>query len=125
MSNMQEIKADLLELVSECLSGVNVSFDYATSMEAEKAAVITNLVLNYENDLELHYRKVLHFNLMLIAKNDRDLDDIIEMAEGLSDQSNGSIKYVMLDALEYVGTDDPDDKYSVMSLSCDIWDVEE
>lgn len=125
MSNMQEIKADLLELVSECLPGVNVSFDYATSMEAEKAAVITNLVLNYENDLELHYRKVLHFNLMLIAKNDSDLDDIIEMAEGLSDQSNGSIKYVMLDALEYVGTDDPDDKYSVMSLSCDIWDVEE
>lgn len=125
MSTMQQIKADLLELVSECLPGVNVSFDYATSMEAEKAAVITNLVLNYENDLELHYRKVLHFNLMLIAKNDSDLDAIIEMAEGLSDQSNGSIKYVMLDALEYVGTDDPDDKYSVMSLSCDIWDVEE
>ncbi len=125
MSNMQEIKADLLELVSDCLPGVNVSFDYATSMEAEKAAVITNLVLNYENDLELHYRKVLHFNLMLIAKNDSDLDAIIEMAEGLSDQSNGNIKYVMLDALEYVGTDDPDDKYSAMSLSCDIWDVEE
>lgn len=125
MSTMQQIKADLLELVSECLPGVNVSFDYATSMEAEKAAVITNLVLNYENDLELHYRKILHFNLMLIAKNDGDLDDIIAMAEGLSDQSNNTIKYIMLDALEYVGTDDPDDKYSVMSLSCDIWDVEE
>lgn len=125
MSNMQEIKADLLKLVSDYLPGVNVSFDYATSMEAEKAAVITNLVLNYENDLELHYRKVLRFGLMLIAKNDSDLDEIIEMAESLSDQSNQTIKYVMLDSLEYVGTDDPDDKYSIMNLSCDVWDVEE
>ena len=125
MSSMQQIKADLLKLVSDCLPGVNVSFDYATSMEAEKAAVITNLVLNYENDLELHYRKVLRFGLILIAKNDSDLDEIIEMAESLSDQSNQTIKYVMLDSLEYVGTDDPDDKYSIMNLSCDVWDVEE
>lgn len=125
MSSMQQIKADLLKLVSDCLPGVSVSFDYATSMEAEKAAVITNLVLSYENDLELHYRKVLRFGLMLIAKNDSDLDEIIEMAESLSDQSNQTIKYVMLDSLEYVGTDDPDDKYSIMNLSCDVWDVEE
>ena len=125
MSSMQQIKADLLKLVSDCLPGVRVSFDYATSMEAEKAAVITNLILNYENDLELHYRKVLRFGLMLIAKNDSDLDEIIEMAESLSDQSNQTIKYVMLDSLEYVGTDDPDDKYSIMNLSCDVWDVEE
>lgn len=125
MSSMQQIKADLLKLVSDYLPGVNVSFDFATSMEAEKAAVITNLVLNYENDLELHYRKVLRFGLMLIAKNDSDLDEIIEMAESLSDQSNQTIKYVMLDSLEYVGTDDPDDKYSIMNLSCDVWDVEE
>ena len=62
---------------------------------------------------------------MLIAKNDSDLDEIIEMAESLSDQSNQTIKYVMLDSLEYVGTDDPDDKYSIMNLSCDVWDVEE
>lgn len=125
MSSMQQIKADLLKLVSDYLPGVNVSFDFATSMEAEKAAVITNLVLAYENDLELHYRKVLRFGLMLIAKNDSDLDEIIEMAESLSDQSNQTIKYVMLDSLEYVGTDDPDDKYSIMNLSCDVWDVEE
>lgn len=125
MTSISKIKADLLEIVSGAMPGVNVSFDYAGAMEADSAVIISNISIQYNNDLELHFQRKLNFSLLMIAKTDEDLDQIVAYAEALNDvTSDQSIKYIVCDNLEYLGDSDENNKIATMQLNCDIWDLD-
>lgn len=124
--SMLRIKQDLLDLIGNNMpQNTAVVFDFATAMEAEKAAVIKNINIIYNNDLEMHPQKTIRFNLILIAKNAADLDALIEDAEGLNDATSdaGSVKYLMLESLEYADAEDENNKYCNFTISGTIWDA--
>lgn len=124
--SMLRIKQDLLDLIGNNMpQNTAIVFDFATAMEAEKAAVIKNINIIYNNDLEMHPQKTIRFNLILIAKNAADLDALIEDAEGLNDATSdtGSVKYLMLESLEYADTEDENNKYCNFTISGTIWDA--
>lgn len=126
MTSISKIKADLLEIVSGAMPGVNVSFDYAAATEADSAVIISNMSIQYNNDLELHFQRKLNFNLLMVAKTDADLDEIVAYAETLNGlTTDQSVKYMVVETLEYLGDSDENNKIATMQLSCGIWDVEE
>lgn len=119
------IKQDLLDLVGDHLEADAVTFDFATALEAEKAAVIKNINVIYSSDLEVHPQKTLRFNLILIAKNATDLDALIDSAEGLNDATSdtGCVKYLVIESMEYADTEDENNKYANFTISATIWDM--
>lgn len=126
MTSISKIKADLLEIVSGAMPGVNVSFDYAAAMEADSAVIISNMSILYNNDLELHFQRKLNFSLLMVAKTDADLDEIVAYAETLNGlTTDQSIKYMVVETLEYLDDSDENNKIATLQLSCDIWDSEE
>lgn len=125
MTSISKIKADLLEIVSGAMPGVNVSFDYAAATEADSAVIISNMSIQYNNDLELHFQRKLNFSLLMVAKTDADLDEIVAYAETLNGlTTDQSVKYMVVETLEYLDDSDENNKIATMQLSCDIWDVD-
>lgn len=124
-TSISKIKNDLLDVICGEMPGVNVSFDYAAATEADSAVIISNMSIQYNNDLELHFQRKLNFSLLMVAKTDADLDEIVAYAETLNGlTTDQSVKYMVVETLEYLGNSDENNKIATMQLSCDIWDVD-
>ena len=67
-TSISKIKNDLLDVICGEMPGVNVSFDYAAATEADSAVIISNMSIQYNNDLELHFQRKLNFSLLMVAK---------------------------------------------------------
>ena len=119
---IQKIKTDLLSVIETYLQDVSVSYDFASAVEANAAAVIKDLSFTYVNDLEIHEQITLSFSVLLVAKEN---DELFEMVDNLS-SINGApasgkfTTWFVVDKIDILGTDDTSSKYAQIFISCNV-----
>lgn len=119
---IQKIKTDLLSVIEQYLPNVAVSYDFASAVEANAAAVIKDLSFTYVNDLEIHEQITLSFSVLLVAKEN---DELFEMVDNLS-SINGApasgkfTTWFVVDKVDILGTDDTSSKYAQIFISCNV-----
>lgn len=118
---ISNIKQNLVSILSQ-ITGVSVSFDYATAAEAENGIVIDALDLSYNHDLDMGWHKELKANAVLVTKTDDDLDSLVDALENLDNASEGCVRDIMLESVS-IDNRDSDVRVATAVLSCLIWDV--
>ena len=120
--NIREIKTEILNAITDFLPNSTVSFDFADTIEAESGAVIKDISFTYVNDFEIHEQITLSFSVLLVAKEN---DELFEMVDNLS-SINGApasgkfTTWFVVDKIDILGTDDTSSKYAQIFISCNV-----
>lgn len=120
MSYFSDVEQDLTALLE---SGVNapITFDFVYTSDSQKAVVINNFVVDYDNNFSLdNSRKTMTFSLGLVANSHDDLNDLIEEIDSLNGASNGHCQHFLINTITY-GTYDQDTFTADMSCEVELY----